>query len=765
MLKKSKRGASKCKKKFLDPTQFKIEFDETGQAIGKNQAIFNSWVGVECRKRIPYHKLAKDVDKKIYDDIWEYTKESWNIPDDKAKEVTLRKGKASMRSFRHELVKKYVEKNKTPFLIYDHLDKQHWDSFVSHASTTEFKEKGQKASINARKNIEPARVGRGGFSRLKPLYKSRWKQLVSTYPHLAKIQNEHSRMYAVSRAHLNPQTNLYELGNHLQSEGILTGTIEELYSKEKEMMADGSYYEPGKDVVTEVVGKGRQHGGRTRLFSSLIGVRDSLFLELKTKKKKGLVSNSTVEESPLSQDSSHAPNSCYYNLPEIKSVKKCELLWPFDQDHQNKVLATGLVYPTAERSIHGFLMKEGFVKVQVDRVKENCKMLHVLPETRIEGEVERMEDTEGCFIQWPRKSLNILNTNSHGQSLITQVQSVSTPDCRPQSIQQVRQSTNTHAMPELKESPNCHPPSMPSKDEIQELQRYTMALHDDQAFVDLLNDNLPYSNPVESDHVCPPYKTASASVPKIKNEKVAKLLKDAEKSRPLSVYKIAQQLVFMSNETTYIIATSPLGMYQEPFTERVEIEAVIQLCVNGWVDICFMHYFSMYLYTIGRNAGLNQTAYFNPRFIEGTMLLTEKRNVINHIINVISFEKNKRWFLAPHLVGGHWILILLHCHPKDKSWKGHIFDSLGKGKNPSYYVLKDIIDEAIDQKITWNMVNCRQQANGWECGYCVMMTMYDFVINCREHLLIDNCSLVSQEEVDAFIERTLNGFVSTFVED
>ncbi|KAD4887993.1 hypothetical protein E3N88_20066 [Mikania micrantha] len=554
MLKKSKRGASKCKKKFLDPTQFKIEFDETGQAIGKNQAIFNSWVGVECRKRIPYHKLAKDVDKKIYDDIWEYTKESWNIPDDKAKEVTLRKGKASMRSFRHELVKKYVEKNKTPFLIYDHLDKQHWDSFVSHASTTEFK-----------------------------------------------------------------------------------------YSKEKEMMADGSYYEPGKDVVTEVVGKGRQHGGRTRLFSSLIGVRDSLFLELKTKKKKGLVSNSTVEESPLSQDSSHAPNSCYYNLPEIKSVKKCELLWPFDQDHQNKVLATGLVYPTAERSIHGFLMKEGFVKVQ------------------------------------------ILNTNSHGQSLITQVQSVSTPDCRPQSIQQVRQSTNTHAMPELKESPNCHPPSMPSKDEIQELQRYTMALHDDQAFVDLvitlfmkvfLNDNLPYSNPVESDHVCPPYKTASASVPKIKNEKVAKLLKDAEKSRPLSVYKIAQQLVFMSNETTYIIATSPLGMYQEPFTERVEIEAVIQLCVNGWVDICFMHYFSMYLYTIGRNAGLNQTAYFNPRFIEGTMLLTEKRNVINHIINVISFEKNKRWFLAPHLVG-----------------------------------------------------------------------------------------LVSQEEVDAFIERTLNGFVSTFVED
>ncbi|KAL8237041.1 hypothetical protein R6Q59_018122 [Mikania micrantha] len=433
-----------------------------------------------------------------------------------------------------------------------------------------------------------------------------------------------------------------------------------LYSKEKEMMVDGSYYEPGKDVVTE------------------------------TKKKKGLVAKSTIEESLVTHGLSHVSDSSYNNLPEIKSVKKCELFWPFDQDNHNKVLATSLMYPTAERSIHGLLMKEGFVKVQVDRVEESCKMLHVLPETRIEGEVECMEDTEGCFIQWPMKSLKILNTNSHGQSLMTQLHSVSTPDCRPQS---------------LKESPTCHPPSMPSKDEIHELQRYTMALHDDQAFVHLvitlfikifvqmntyllkttlfvnLNDNLPYSNLVESNHVCQPYKTALASVPKIKNEKVAKLLKDAEKSRPLSIYIIAQQLAFLSNESIDIIATSPLGMYQEPFAERVEIETVIQLCVNGWVDICFMHYFSMYLYTIGRDAGLSQTTYFNPRFIEGTMLLTEKKN-----------------------------------GPLDIN-----FTSLSS---------KSVVSKLTD-----------------------------------ENALIDNYSLVSLEEVDAFTERTLNGFVSTFVED
>ncbi|KAL8266651.1 hypothetical protein R6Q59_003995 [Mikania micrantha] len=635
MLNKGKRGASKCKKKFLDPTQFKIEFDDTGQAIEKNRAIFYSWVGVECRKKIPYHQLAKDVDKQLYDDVWEYSKESWNISDDKAK-----------------------------------TDKQYWDSFVANVSTKEFKENGQKASINARKNIEPALVGRGGFSGLESIYQGRWNQLLSTYPELAEIQNVRSKKYAVNREHLIPVTKLHELGKHLQSEGVLTGTLEELYSKEKEMMADGSYYEPGKDGVTEAIGKGRQHGGRTRLFSSVIG-----------------------------------------------SVKKCELLWPFDPGNHDRVLATGLVYPTTERCIQGLLMKEDFVNVQVDRVEESCKMVPVLPGTRIEGEVECMEDTEGCFIQWPRKSLKILNTNSHGQSLITQLRSVSMPDCMsPQFVQEVQQSRSTHYRPEL-------------------------------------NDNLLYSNPTESGHVSQPSKATSASAPKIKNEKVAKILIEVEKSRPPGIYKIAQQLAFMSNETTTITATSPRGMYQKPFTEHVEIEAIIQLCVNGWSDICFVHYFTMYLYIIGRSGGLNQTAYFNPRFIEGAMLLTEKKNVINHIKSVISFEKNKQWFLAPHLVGGHWILILLQCHPRDKSWKGHIFDSLGKGKNPSYYVLKDIIDEAINQKITWNMVNCRQQANGWECGYCVMMSMYDFVINCREHLLIDDCSLVSQKEIDVFVER------------
>jgi hypothetical protein len=71
---KGKRGASKCKKKFLAPDQFTVQFDASGVAIGENAASFMSWVGVEFKKKIPYDKVAKDVDSKLYDEIWEYTK-------------------------------------------------------------------------------------------------------------------------------------------------------------------------------------------------------------------------------------------------------------------------------------------------------------------------------------------------------------------------------------------------------------------------------------------------------------------------------------------------------------------------------------------------------------------------------------------------------------------------------------------------------------------------------------------------------------------
>ncbi|KAI3830226.1 hypothetical protein L1987_04360 [Smallanthus sonchifolius] len=267
-----KRGTAKCKSRYTNAASVNIQFNEDGIAIGPNRADFMSSVGLEFRNNIPYHLLAKDVEKKLYDEVWTKIKIAFKIPDDHAKKTTLKKGKAIMRNFRSILVNKYVKKNKTPFNDYEGLEQKYWDSFVAKALTEEYEEKSRKAKISAHKNVEPARVGRRGMNGFMDVWEDRWGQLLSKYDLLSDIQDERSKIYTTSRAQLNPVTNLYQLGPHQSSEGVLTGRLKELLEKEREMKANGSYYEVGKDVVTEVVGNGREHGGCSRLVSSVIGI-------------------------------------------------------------------------------------------------------------------------------------------------------------------------------------------------------------------------------------------------------------------------------------------------------------------------------------------------------------------------------------------------------------------------------------------------------------------------------------------------------------
>ncbi|KAI3759950.1 hypothetical protein L1987_50337 [Smallanthus sonchifolius] len=222
-----KRGTAKCKSRYTNAASVNIQFNEDGIAIGPNRADFMSSVGLEFRNNIPYHLLAKDVEKKLYDEVW-----------------TKIKG----------------------------LEHKYWDAFAAKALTEEYKEKSRKAKISAHKNVEPARVGRRGMNGFMDVWEDRWGQLLSKYDLLYDIQDERSKIYTTSRAQLNPVTNLYQLGPHQSSEGVLTGRLKELLEKEREMKANGSYYEVGKDVVTEVVGNGREHGGRSRLVSNVIGI-------------------------------------------------------------------------------------------------------------------------------------------------------------------------------------------------------------------------------------------------------------------------------------------------------------------------------------------------------------------------------------------------------------------------------------------------------------------------------------------------------------
>ncbi|KAK1415609.1 hypothetical protein QVD17_31392 [Tagetes erecta] len=267
--------------------------------------------------------------------------------------------------------------------------------------------------------------------------------------------------------------------------------------------------------------------------------------------------------------------------------------------------------------------------------------------------------------------------------------------------------------------------------------------------------------PTENLPDCQPTKPVAASKTPNDETKIAELLNRAS-LRPASIHRLAQQVALQTKDAYSMLFTSPTGMYEEPLEETVEFEAIMRLCVNGLTDICILHWFTMYLYKVGRQTGLKNTAYFHPRYIENSLVSDDSEFVIDHIRSVISFHKDKQWFMAPHLLGKHWVLILLQHHPTYKTWKGHIFDSLKGIKDPSNYPITSTFEDAINQKITWGMVDCRQQPKDWECGYCVMMAMYDFVIHNREHMLVNKLTMVCQRQIDEFVERTLEVFISSF---
>ncbi|KAI3742329.1 hypothetical protein L1987_60009 [Smallanthus sonchifolius] len=237
---KRKRGPAKCLKMIKDPKDFKIEFDSNGLAIGETAAFFMSWVGKAFRKKIPYYKLVKDIDKQLYNDVWDSLKKDWKIPNDDAKSTIIKQGKVAMRNFRYTLVNKYAKKNKSPIEEYEDLDMSHWDSFVSKALSEEFE-----------------------------------------------------------------------------------------YCKEIEMKENGTYYVEGKDVVTEVVGKGRQHGGRTLLVSDVIGAT-KIFVYGKKKKTTKQADTLREEIDALERDkyrvAAATQASSAICLPEIEQPKAALLI-------------------------------------------------------------------------------------------------------------------------------------------------------------------------------------------------------------------------------------------------------------------------------------------------------------------------------------------------------------------------------------------------------------------------------------------------------
>ncbi|MFS8007102.1 hypothetical protein Hanom_Chr14g01257061 [Helianthus anomalus] len=274
---------------------------------------------------------------------------------------------------------------------------------------------------------------------------------------------------------------------------------------------------------------------------------------------------------------------------EILSIKKCELLH-LDNHGALKVVAIGRVHPTDDRVVHGCPIIDGFVKVQIDRVVEGCGSTRLLHESCIYGEIELLKDAKGSFIQWPVKLIKFEATPADQQQAI----------------------------------PN----------ERNEYQIYSYALQDDETFNQLFSENttaehVSFRKPTEHvhayqhtkpvianqpmktvhgnqstepirdcQHTKPIVATSKPSTEKIKvsKEKIKVLeLLEMARSRPQNIYRLAQKVALHSEKAWFTVFTSPTGMYEERVQETIEFEVVIQLCVNGWADVCFVHWFTMYV--------------------------------------------------------------------------------------------------------------------------------------------------------------------------
>ncbi|KAK9049253.1 hypothetical protein SSX86_031780 [Deinandra increscens subsp. villosa] len=342
------------------------------------------------------------------------------------------------------------------------------------------------------------------------------------------------------------------------------------------MKKNGSYYEHGKDVVTE-------NSKEAEVLMEQIDATQQDHDRIAAATERGLGIHA----------SSGAPVRLYNDLPDIKSLSGCYLLLKDD----DSVVGRGRVYPTSERIIHGRPIADGFMKVHIDFVFDNYCSSDVPPGTQTD-EFKKMGDAKGQFIQWPRKLIKIMNTDSFGQSSIDQSQNVSVPT-----------SQSTHCVNDEQPQPQhtLSPAYRPQYDETYSYQNQQANEFQDEGTFSRqesdinLMDMLTGSYPLQwtdvghglPQQVHPSHVNAIDPII-IEDNKIASLLtkiKQWKKSK--SMHRLAEKLALLSNETLSIRMISPRGMYADFIFETIHIQSMLRLCLNKWEDADILSWFEM----------------------------------------------------------------------------------------------------------------------------------------------------------------------------
>ncbi|MFS7917055.1 putative Ulp1 protease family catalytic domain, papain-like cysteine peptidase superfamily [Helianthus anomalus] len=297
-----------------------------------------------------------------------------------------------------------------------------------------------------------------------------------------------------------------------------------------------------------------------------------------------------------------------------------------------------------------------------------------------------MDDTLASFIQWPRSALKIVNIEAPHKS---------NSALRKASSCEIETSTSVY-IPKFV--------SLEVNEDQQQMPIDTIDFDDSDDFVESL-----WAIPIVNQILRPQNEEPD-------QEKQARKIKsalNAIKERPTWVQDIVSELEKHVGDyhlnPVPIEFSIPDGMYPYILKDFIEIEALLQVFTNGWVDITIIHWFA---------AG--EMCQHNPEEVKG------------HILGLYELHMDKRYFLAPYLANDHWSLFIISPARKEV----FILDSLKGNKDKNNYLLSEVIEDVFKgTKFTWSMVECKQQKGGWECGFMVLGYMMEFVYTYQENFL------------------------------
>ncbi|CAI9279845.1 unnamed protein product [Lactuca saligna] len=496
-------------------------------------------------------------------------------------------------------------------------------------------------------------------------------------------------------------------------------TPEFLEQEEKRMIADGSYFQNKEDPLVRLLG--REHGGRSRTISNIIGhtqVYGGLFKNVENSRTTR--PRQQVDMIPSLHESSGASGGRLTEYPPIKVRTECELL--VNVVDTQLIVANGIAWPTSETVIHSQPISTGCVKVQVDEIVKIYENLPVHAVTRTE-EVEYVKHLLHTIVQWPRYAIKLVNkTPSKSNSGTGMGSNRASPHIHVDDIM-----TTSAYRPQFEDNHIAY------QHEINEhfqggLVDMMLSMNPPQVH---LNAPKPRARPEPESEFESELEYESESESETEPEFVTHdepdlftSLSKLQEQRP-QIQSVGFQVVEFFGNANVVNIFSPKGMYRRRVQITIQYIEVLQLFLRDWLDQSIIHWFAMLLF----RSPNSECAFFDPLCIARLNTKTDMSPVTKHIEEVFSYHKSKRYFLAPYLQGMHWLLFIL-C-PESKC--GYILDSLcekNQEKKKDAYHFPSFIDNVFPGRVNkWETVKCYKQKGGWECGFIVIKHMKEFVEN------------------------------------